>query len=264
MVFKRVTDLLRRKEKPGSIGDFFFRGDDIASDIVTKFGKQGALLDIYVGTTDTLVHKWHHYLPLYERYFGRFRDRPGQPLRFLEIGVSQGGSLAMWRKYFGPEAIIFGIDINPDCAQFNGRAGQVRIGSQDDPVFLRHVVEEMGGVDLVLDDGSHVMPHIRASLLTLFPLLSMGGTYMIEDLHTAYWKNFGGGYSTRENFFDFIRTSVDDMHQWYHRAPVAHPELAMIVSGIHLHDSIVVLDKEQVYRPTHSQVGTEAKELAAR
>ena len=53
----------------------------------------------------------------------------------------------------------------------------------------------MGGIDIVLDDGSHNMKDIIVSLESLFPMLNDGGVYMIEDLHTAYWRKFGGGYS---------------------------------------------------------------------
>ena len=239
----KISKLWKSKVQSPNIRKFAFAGTDVKADILGKYGPQGDLLDIYASTTETLVHKWHHYLPIYERYFGPWRNRPGQPVRFLEIGVSGGGSLAMWRRYFGPDAIIFGIDIDPACAAFNGQGGQVRIGSQADPDFLRSVAQEMGGVDVVLDDGSHVMEHIKASLQTLLPLVSLGGTYMIEDLHTAYWPEYGGGFKAPDNFFNFIRASIDDMHQWYHEAPMAHPELALQVAGLHVHDSIVVLDK---------------------
>jgi hypothetical protein len=259
----KIPKLFKAKDRSPNLRKFEFGGTDVRADIVGKYGPQGDLLEIYATTTDTLVHKWHHYLPIYERYFGPWRHRPAQPLRFLEIGVSGGGSLAMWRRYFGPEAIIFGIDINPACAAFNGQAGQVRIGSQDDADFLRSVVAEMGGIDVVLDDGSHVMAHVKASLQTLFPLLSLGGTYMIEDLHTAYSKEFGGGFKSPDNFFDFVRASIDDMHQWYHGTPVAHPELALLVAGLHLHDSIVVLDKAQVFPPIHSRIGKQTIHRAA-
>lgn len=60
------------------------------------------------------------------------------------IGVGKGGSLRMWRRYFGDEAVIFGIDVEPDRAQLGGGDGEVRIGSQADPSFLRSVVGEMG------------------------------------------------------------------------------------------------------------------------
>ena len=75
----------------------------------------------------------------------------------------------MWRKYFGESAIIFGIDIDPSCAKFNGIAGQVRIGSQIDKIFLDSVISEMGGVDIILDDGSHHMNNIAPTFKHLFP-----------------------------------------------------------------------------------------------
>ena len=230
----------------------FPEAQDVAADIVEKYGPQGPLLGIFLGNTGAQVHKWHHYLPLYERYFGPWRNRP---LRFLEIGVSKGGSLQMWRKYFGPDAVIFGIDIDPDCAQFNGQAAQVRIGSQDDPAFLARVVAEMGGVDVVLDDGSHVMAHIERSFDVLFPLLEMGGIYMIEDLHTAYWASHGGGFSAKDNYFNTLHDMIDDMHHWYHEIPQGKAAIASAVAGLHVHDSIVVIDKARVYAPTHSIVG---------
>ena len=238
-----------------NIHEFWFKGTDIAADIREKYGFDGALLSIFAENQGPVVHKWHHYIPIYERYFGRFRDGP---VRFLEIGVSKGGSLQMWRRYLGPEAILFGIDIDPACAAFDGQAGKVRIGSQADTAFLNRVVDEMGGVDVVLDDGSHVMGHIRASLAALFPRLSVGGIYMIEDLHTAYLPGYGGGArpGAGRNLLHELAPIIDDMHRWYHNLPEQVPALDGMVAGLHVHDSIVVLEKEQVYRPVHSKVGS--------
>ncbi|QFT60277.1 Demethylmacrocin O-methyltransferase [Sulfitobacter sp. THAF37] len=225
---------------------------DVAADIRERYGFDGDLLDIYARNEGVKVHKWHHYLPLYDRYFSRYRDTP---VKFLEIGVNNGGSLQMWRRYLGADAVLCGIDINPDCAQYDGQSGMVRIGSQDDPEFLAAVVEEMGGIDVVLDDGSHRMPHIEASLRVLFPLLTTGGTYMIEDLHTAYYPRFGGGFDAPENFYNTVRRMIDDMHMWYHNNKPAHiPEMKREISGVHVHDSIVVIDKAEAQRPTHSRV----------
>jgi hypothetical protein len=225
----------------------------IAADITQKFGPVGDILDIFVQNTGEGVDKWHHYLPLYERYLAPWRNRR---LRFLEIGVFKGGSLQMWRRYFGPDAVIFGIDIDPSCLRFNGQAGQVRIGSQADPDFLNAVIDEMGGVDVVLDDGSHMMQHVPASLFALFPRLSVGGTYMIEDLHTAYWEEYGGGASAPSNFYNTVRTMIDDMHSWYHERGAALPATAGTVTGIHVHDSMVILDKGTTHRPVRSLVGS--------
>ena len=79
----------------------FDQGSSIQDDIQSKYGFHGDLLDFYVNNKNQIIHKWHHYIPLYDRYFSRFR---GTNVRFLEIGVSEGGSLQMWRKYFGDQA----------------------------------------------------------------------------------------------------------------------------------------------------------------
>ena len=160
----------------------------------------------------------------------------------------------MWRKYFGEDAIIFGIDIEDNCKVFNGIDGEVRIGSQDDKKFLLDVLGEMGGVDVVLDDGSHKMKHIKKSLSILFPQLSEGGIYMIEDLHTYYWKRYGGGFRSNLNFFNVVRDLIDDLHHWYHKKPLKIKDVSENCSAIHIHDSIVVLEKNKVFAPTHSRV----------
>ena len=209
---------------------------------------------IFWSNEGPIVHKWHHYLPIYERYFAPYKKL--NP-RFLEIGVSKGGSLSLWRKYFGPDAIIFGIDIDPSCAALDGKDGQVRIGSQDDPEFLANVVKEMGGVDIILDDGSHCSKHIRASLNTLFPLLEEGGTYMVEDLHATYWETHEGGYQEPNSIIGDIRQMYDDMHHWYHSEGQKIEATTDNLAALHLYDSIAVLEKSRVQQPCHSQVGTE-------
>ncbi len=229
-----------------------FAGTDISQDIREKYNFDGDMLDFFANNNGPAVHKWHQYISVYDRYFSAFRNRP---IRFLEIGVQNGGSLQMWRKYFGPDARVCGIDIDPKCIELDGQAGMVRIGSQDDPEFLRSVVEELGGIDVVLDDGSHLMPHMRASLRILFPLLSDGGLYMIEDVHCAYMRRYGGGVRSKANFLNHVREVIDDMHRWYHSMPPHVPELDRIVSGVHVHDSMVVFEKNRVHPPVHSIVG---------
>lgn len=248
---KFIREFLRKhRNKRGNITEFEFnKHEDVKEDILNKYDYSGDLASLFADNKDCVVHKWHHYIPLYERYFSKYR---GTKLKFLEIGVDRGGSLQMWRKYFGDQAIIFGIDINPECQKYDGQAGQVRIGSQIDKVFLCKVIEEMGGVDVVLDDGSHSMKHIPLTLEYLFPKLSMTGIYMIEDLHTSYWKRFDGGYNSRANFFNLVRDLIDDLHHWYHKRDLKFPAISSECSGIHIHDSIVVFEKNKVFKPVHS------------
>ena len=42
--------------------------------------------------------KYKNYFPVYEKLFSKYREKK---ITFVEIGVLSGGSLFMWRNYFG-------------------------------------------------------------------------------------------------------------------------------------------------------------------
>lgn len=243
----KVGRLLRRETESTRFEEYWMSNAEAR---VLEKDYDSDLARIFFHNEGRVIHKWLHYFQVYERYFARYR---GSDFKMLEIGVSKGGSLAMWRSYFGPNATIYGIDVNPACAGHVDAPNQVRIGSQDDPDFLRRVVEEMGGVDVVLDDGSHVARHQQVSFETLFPLLAEGGLYAIEDLHTAYWPGFGGGYGRRGSAIELLKRSIDDIHHWYHR----HPPVAggAQVGAVHFHDSIAIVEKQKARPPIHAQMG---------
>jgi len=203
--------------------------------------------------TGTVVHKWRHYLEHYDHHLARFR---GTPFCLLELGVDKGGSLRMWRQYFGEQATIFGVDVNPDCKRYDGEAAQVRIGSQADEAFLRSVVSEMGGIDVVIDDGSHVAQHQAASFEVLFPILRDGGVYLCEDTHTAYWRgNHEGGFRRAGTFIEKSKALIDDLHAEFHNKGESFPGASRTISGIHFYNSVVVIDKARQLPSVHLKVG---------
>lgn len=223
---------------------------------------ESEISSLFFAHTGYQAHKWAHYLPAYDEQFSPFRsgfpqrDGSFRPLRMLEIGVRFGGSLQIWRQYFGPDASIWGIDIDNRCSDLQGDF-TVRIGSQADAKFLRTVVEEMGGVDIVLDDGSHVTQHQRASFRTLFPLLSDGGVYAVEDLHTSYWPEFSGGYHRRCSFVEMMKDLIDDMHASYHnRGESLGISATQKVPRLTFYDSIVFIAKAERPTPMSVRVGT--------
>ena len=73
----------------------------------------------------------------------------------------------------------------------------------------------MGGIDVVLDDGSHIGRHQRTSFDVLFPLLQDGGHYIIEDMHTAYWPVFEGGLKRKGTADEFLKDKLDEIHKHY-------------------------------------------------
>jgi cephalosporin hydroxylase len=235
-----------------SIVDSFYKQIDAKSPRDSATSEVARLFYDHQGR---LINKWDHYLDIYDRYFGPFL-KIGRPVRLLELGVSHGGSLELWRKYFGPEAVILGIDVDPRCGKLDGSGIGVRIGSQADPEFLKGVVREMNGLDIVIDDGSHIASHQRKSFETLFPLLDAEGIYIVEDLHTAYFRGqFEGGVKRRGTFIEEVKALIDDMHGWYHEKRALFPDAIRHVSSIHVYDSIVIIEKKLKQRPFHTKVG---------
>lgn len=166
----------------------------------------------------------------------------------------------MWRDFFGHQAVIFGIDIDPASANISGKNLHVRIGSQADKSFLHSVVQEMGGVDIVLDDGSHRASDQRATFDALFPLVSSGGMYVIEDVHTSYLWSWGGGLRRPGTIVQVAKAMVDGLHKWYFRAPVgARAKMATTqIRCIQFYDSVIAIEKWHIDRPKALRAGRES------
>jgi hypothetical protein len=177
----------------------------------------------------------HHYTPHYQRHLGHLRSRP---IRLLEIGIggydsvtSGGGSLRMWRDYF-LRGEIHGLDI------FEKRIDEPRIhthrGDQSDVAFMTQLAREHGPFDVIIDDGSHVNAHVRASFTALFhDHLRPCGIYVIEDMATAYDPTLGGGPPGHpETSVELVKSLVDDV--------MLNPQL---VASVHVYEQIAFIEK---------------------
>ena len=113
---------------------------------VSAFWSARSELDRIAAThTGNVVNKWKHTFEICDRYFSRFRNRD---IALLEIGVAGGGSLEIWRRYFGPKARIIGIDINPACTRFEAPGTKIFIGSQGERSFLKAVAADAAPLTL--------------------------------------------------------------------------------------------------------------------
>ena len=184
------------------------------------------------------IQKWAHYFPVYEKWFSPYR---GKDIVFVEIGVWNGGSVQMWKNYFGKDAKIVGVDINPQCKKFADEEISIEIGSQEDPNFWAAFKEKYPRVDILLDDGGHTMNQQITTFREMFPHIKDGGLYMCEDCHTSYWENFGGGLKREGTFIEFTKNLIDEI-QASAGAPVTYNSLN--IGGLHFYDGIVVAEKK--------------------
>lgn len=200
------------------------------------------LLNYFVRNGGNRIHKWVDYFEIYHRCFERFR---GKPIKFLEIGVQNGGSGEMWQAYFGPAAKIIGVDIDPACKRLETPQREIWIGDQSDPAFWNSLCQVHPAFDVVLDDGGHTMQQQIVALEALFPRVKEHGLYVCEDTHTSYFAHHGGGLNHPKSFVETIKRLVDEMHAWYH-APISalgQSYWAHHLYAVSFFDSIVVLEK---------------------
>ena len=124
----------------------------------------------------------------------------GKPKAIVEIGVCrkwEGNrhicpSLAMWSDWFGAHGATVTV-IGLDKCEFglNGEGGILTLvcdqGDAGHLAAARHALKKgfggRGGVDLIVDDGSHVAMHQQGTMKALWPVLRVGGAYVIEDLN---------------------------------------------------------------------------------
>jgi Methyltransferase domain len=139
-----------------------------------------------------LMYKPRRLLEMFDEFFSSRTS--GRHLgNIFEIGIFDGGSTAFWFEYFEPEKLV-AVDWlkRGDSKYFSHYLHRRGIDDrlrtfwevdQQDAERLREIVstEFSGKLDLVIDDGSHLLEPTKTSFETLFPLLREGGLYMIED-----------------------------------------------------------------------------------
>jgi hypothetical protein len=194
----------------------------------------------FMNNNGRVIHKWTHYFPIYETHFKRFQNRP---VTFLEIGCGKGGSMQLWKRYLGPFAQIVGIDVNAGCRAFEEEQIAIRIGDQKDTRFLESVLEEFGVPDVVLDDGSHVMNDIVTTFRFLYPRTAPDGVYLVEDLHTAYWEEYGGGLGREGSFIELCKTLVDELNADHARGQIPVTQFGKTTLSMHFYDSVVAFER---------------------
>jgi hypothetical protein len=211
-------------------------------------------------SADLHVTKWEHYLEIYERHLQRFR---GRDVNILEIGVYQGGSLQMWKHYFGPKTRIFAIDIEPRCRQFEGDGVSIFIGSQRDRAFLRQVKQQIPPVDILIDDGGHKMSEQITTFEELFDHIKSDGVYICEDLHTSYWLEYGGGHKRRGTLIEHGKDLIDRLNAHHsEQRSLAVDKFTRSVDSLHFYDSVLVIEKRA--RTPPRRVGSGKKTFNAK
>lgn len=195
------------------------------------------LQSIFDNHTDKFSGKWTNYFEVYDRYLQRYI---GKEFTLLEIGVSNGGSLQIWKKYFGPNVKVVGIDIDPRTMYTEDQI-QTFCGSQTDPEFLNSVLSKIGKPDVIIDDGSHNQLDVIRTFGMMFQMVADNGVYIVEDTHTSYWRDWNGGITSPFNFVSIASKFTHDVNLQHIKEP--YTPVSNDLKSISFYDSMVVMEK---------------------
>lgn len=213
-------------------------------------------LDIYQAykRSKYLSVKISSYFHTYEQIFAPYR---GKSFTFVEIGVSNGGSLLMWRDYFGPQARIIGIEFNPDGKRFESDGFEIHIGNQADPEFWRQFFASVGEVDIILDDGGHTNEQQIVTANYCIPHIRDGGMLVVEDAHASYFRDFGN--PSRYSFMNYAKHIVDAVNSRFPRVKASGHGLNKLVHSVSFYESIVCFHINRVKCITGVQTTNEGQ-----
>jgi len=153
-------------------------------------------------------NKWDSYLTYYDEIFSRIRY---ERIKLFEIGVQNGGSLDTWSSYFENGILFLGCDIDEKCSllSYDDPRVKVIVGNANELTTFKNIIDTCSAFDIVIDDGSHMSMDILNSFISYFPYVKPGGVYIIEDTHSLYLDNFGGGILNDNGGYAFFKKMID-------------------------------------------------------
>lgn len=187
----------------------------------------------------------HNYCGHYGHWFAPLK---GEAITLLELGIGGedtyiGKSLIGWSFYF-ENGIIGGVDLYDKKELEQHDRIYTYQGSQDDPTFLKGVVEDLGTPNIIIDDASHLSNLTIKSFEILFPLLKSGGLYCIEDLDCAYDKTFNGSpIKTDKTSVTYLMDLVYDINSVERRNP-SYKRLRQDIESIHFYNDLCIIKKK--------------------
>ena len=183
--------------------------------------------------------KWSNYFEIYQNLFKKFLNKK---IILVEVGIGNGGSLFMWRNFFGKHAKIIGIELNPEAKKLEKKGFKIFNGDQSNPDFWKNFYKKIGKIDILIDDGGHTNLQQITTLMESINHIKPGGIIVIEDTHTSFMKNKGFKNPSKYSFINFTSTLIEVIHR---RNPNLNKELNFIskkINSIEYYDSITVIN----------------------
>jgi len=198
------------------------------------------------------------YFHVYDELFTSFI---GKEITFVEIGVLGGGSLFMWRDFFGEKARIIGIDLNPEVKRWEKEGFEIFIGSQSDPEFWNSFLDKVGNIDIVLDDGGHTFEQQIITVESVLPNINDNGLIVIEDTYTSFMKEFGS--PSKFSFINYSKSIIDGIN--FRSGKLLKKFSEKNIFSLSFYESIVVFKiNRSLSSETSKGIGNQGEEVSVK
>ena len=186
---------------------------------------------------DYVSIKYDTYFQVYESLLKQYIDKE---IILVEVGVFNGGSLFMWRKYLGPNARIIGIDLNPDALEWQQYGFEIHIGDQSSEEFWIDFYNKVGVIDVLIDDGGHTNHQQIVTSHFAIQNIKNGGMLIVEDCHCSYFRQFGN--PSRYSFIKYLHCIIDSINSRSYALSRKQTQYSNRVYSVNIFESIVVFN----------------------
>lgn len=219
---------------------------------MNKMEKIGRLHD----TDKITTHRYHE---IYPTYIEKFYDQTGG---MIEIGLCPRhgkASLNMWQDLFSSNMHIYGLDKDtPD--EFTDRYTLLQCDQSDAESLDRCIQKIEKPIFFINDDGSHIPEHQLLTFNKLFPLLEVGGVYIIEDVETSYWTKSGlYGYDTRygrghpKSIIEIFKQAIDGVNFQFSKHAEGDVQHQREIASISFAKNCIVLLKREIENSSYER-----------
>jgi hypothetical protein len=178
------------------------------------------------------------FLDTYDNEFFKFKDK--LDLRILELGVDKGGSLELWESYFSNLSLLVGVEKNDWKIEGNfSYKTRIEIGDLSQTEFYDRI-KRYGSFDIIIDDASHKASDIILSFNNLFPILSDGGIYCIENVYYS-----GTGEYNNQHLEKFIQELIIDANGITDclQIPERMNQFSWWIKSVHIENQLIIVRK---------------------
>ena len=202
--------------------------------------------------------KWDNYFKIYEEVLKKYKNKK---IKFVEVGIGDGGSLFMWRSFFKQKIEIIGVDLNPGAKKLEKDGFKIAIGDQADPSFWKNFYKKYGKIDVLLDDGGHKNIQQITTLMESINYIKPDGMIIIEDTHTSFMKKKGFKNPSKYSLINFSNLIIENIHRQNPSTDRKPNFISRKIESVLFYDSMVCLNFFKKERKTDSRLIENNKKL---